>query len=881
MWVDKSNKMIPIYDPTTQVKNADGTYTRTPFAGNKIPASMFDPLSVKALQTFTANGALKPNTGAAPGTVGYIQNNFLVSNGTNVAPNTKISIKGDHMFNDHHRISGYYGYNREALQPGAQGPPALPGLFANYNDTQQASDVVRFSWDWTFSPTKFNHFYAGGNNWRQNHDPPQATVKSGIHWKDKVCLGNVPDCDQNLINLIFSDLSTWGGNANNGRENTIFSYNDDFTWVHGAHTIKFGGAFQESHYNGFGRQCISGCANFSYINTGVPGGNNPQWRRVRSLPSYSAMPDGGQIDTIRFIGQQWPAYAGYVQDDWRVNNKLTVNYGIRWETQLPPVGLDDKWSDFSPTTPNPGAGGIPGALIYAGTGDGRQGSRTLADSWFNGWGPRVGLAYQLNDKTVIRTSIGRSFAAVTTVSGSTHQRGFTQTYGVPDNGSNGITPNFILNQGFPAYPIPPFIDPSFANKDSIPWWQGQEATRLPEQNFWNLSIQRQLNSTTVLEASYNALIGSHLQSQLLQYDQVNPAYLGQYGFAMMNSLVTSPAAVAAGFKLPYPTFANTSGSSFTAWWGASATVGRSLRPYPQYNGIDTYSGGGDHSGHSSYHAGIIRLERRFNQGFTVQTSYVFSKIITDSDSYWGSGQAMDMYNRRLEKSIGQFDITHNFKISGIYELPFGKGKRWLSTGLASNLLGNWRISGVGFYSSGQPLGLSTSVGTPAVLFAGPNRPLISTYDGWRAATKGGSFDPSVDAFVQPASFFPAQVGTQFTGTTQYFGNQTRYNPKFRQFANLNENFSITKGFRITEKVRVDFRAEAFNVFNRVRFGTGSLQIQNSQFGNPHVFRRPAEHSASDADGTEAVLLIGQLHEPLPAACGERLCMSPMPLSFRS
>lgn len=829
-WVDRNGKQIPIYDPTTQVKNADGTYTRTQFPNNKIPTSMFDPIAARALAAYTANGALKPNNGAAPGTIGYVQNNYFVSSGTNVSPNTKSSVKGDHIFTEKHRISGYYGYNRESVEPGSGGPPTLPGLYSNYNDTRQASDVIRFSWDWTFSPTKLNHFYAGGNNWRQNHDPIQATGVSGLKWKDKVCLANVPDCDQNLLNFDFSDLSSWGGRANNGSENTIISYNDDFTWVKAAHTIKFGGGLQQSHYNGFGRQCIAGCATFSYINTGVPGGNNPQLGGSSFASLLLGYANGGSIDTIRFIGQQWPAFAGYIQDDWHVNSKLTVNYGLRWETQLPPTGLEDRWSDFSPTTPNPRAGNIPGALIYAGSGEGRQGSRTLADSWFQGWGPRFGLAYQLNEKTVIRTSYGRSFGAVTTVSGSTHQRGFTQTYGVPDQGTNGILPNMVLKDGFPSYPIPPFIDPSFANKDNIPWWQGREATRLPEQNFWNFSIQRQLSGATVFEASYNAVIGSHLQSQLLNLDQVDPRYLTQYGFALMNSLVTSPAAVAAGFKSPYPTFTNTGGSALDAWWGSGATVARSLRPFPQYSGIDTYNGGGDHSGHSSYHAGIVRLERRYAKGITVQTSYVFSKILTDSDSYWGSGQAMDQYNRRLEKSIGQFDITHNFKIAAIYEPPFGKGKAFLNKGLASNLLGNWRLSFVGYYASGQPLGLSTTVGTPSVLFAGGNRPLISTYDGWRAPTKGGNFDPSVDAFVQPASFFPAQVGTQFSGTTQYFGNQTRYNPNFRQFANLNENISLTKGFAIGEKTRIDFRAEAFNAFNRVRFGTGSLSLQSSQLG---------------------------------------------------
>ena len=137
------------------------------------------------------------------------------------------------------------------------------------------------------------------------------------------------------------------------------------------------------------------------------------------------------------------------------------------------------------------------------------------------------------------------------------------------------------------------------------------------------------------------------------------------------------------------------------------------------------------------------------------------------------------------------------------------------------VLGGWRVSGIAFYSSGQPLGLSTTNGLP--LFAGGNRPIISSYDDWRGAVAGDQFDPSVDRFVKPRDFFPAQPANTF-------GNQTRYNPKFRQFANLNENISIAKTFPFKEQIRLDFRAEFFNAFNRVRFGTGSLSLQSNQFG---------------------------------------------------
>src|SRR5204862_7405295 len=135
---------------------------------------------------------------------------------------------------------------------------------------------------------------------------------------------------------------------------------------------------------------------------------------------------------------------------------------------LPPTGLNDRWSDFSPTRMNP-RDGIPGALIYAGSGRGREGSRTLADSYFKAFGPHVGFAYNWSSKLVIRGSYARAFGAITTVTGSSHNRRFTQVLGF-SNTSNGVQPTFLLNQGLPDWPRPPFVDPSFANKDNIPWW---------------------------------------------------------------------------------------------------------------------------------------------------------------------------------------------------------------------------------------------------------------------------------------------------------------------------------------------------------------------------------------------------------------------------
>jgi hypothetical protein len=224
---------------------------------------------------------------------------------------------------------------------------------------------------------------------------------------------------------------------------------------------------------------------------------------------------------------------------------------------------------------------------------------------------------------------------------------------------------------------------------------------------------------------------------------------------------------------------------------------------------------------------------------------VFSKIITDADSYWGNNTtsggngcclAADQFNRRLEKSIGQFDVTHNFKVGGVYELPFGKGRSYVTHGPAAWALGNWSLAGGASYSSGQPVSLTTSYLLP--LYAGTNGrtpAYITSFDGWQPKWTNGSFDPSVDKFFVPfcgttpgcTAPFPNQgAGTALNG----FGNMPRYNPKLRTFPNLNENLAVARSFPIRESFRMEFRAEGFNIFNRVRFGTGSQQLQSQQFG---------------------------------------------------
>ena len=841
------NHQIPVFNPLTQTANGDGSYSRQQFPGNVIPQSLFSPAAVQALKVFQTSGKLVPNTGAAPGTVQYVTSNYFENGGTQIYPVNKVSIKGDHIFNERHRISGYYGWDREQQTCGPDGCPTLPGLYSTYNDLKQASDVIRFQWDWTFGPTKLNHFYAGGNNWAQDHKPPQEYIGN---WKSKFCLGNVPDCNENLVNLFSggtgNNYSTWGGTADNGSENTVYSYNDDFTWIKGSHTLKFGGMYQINHYNGFGRQCEAGCVGFSYQDTGVPGGTNPNAGGNAFASFLLGYANSGSIDTVRFIGQQFYYFAGYAQDDWRVNSKLVVNLGVRWDGNRPPTGLDDRWADFGPTTPNPAANNIPGAVLFAGSGQGRVGTRTLADMWPWGFGPHVGLAYSHDQKTVIRASYARSYGSLVAVSGSTHTMGFTLTQTF-SNSSNGVFPTYTLDQGMPPWTAPPFINPSVSNGTSVSWFQGAETTKLPAYDNFNFSIQRQLSNSLVLNVAYVGVMGEHLQTQLLQYNSLAGSYLNKFGsvansIAVLTSQVGSPLANQYGITAPFP--------QFSSLWGSRATVAQALRPFPQYTNIDTYSGQGDHSGHSTYHAGEITLQKRYSAGLTMQASYVFSKLLTDSDTAWGAGYAADQFNRGLEKSIGQFDITHDFKISASYDLPFGKGRKYLTHGPAAWALGNWRVSGIGVYDTGTPVGLSTSLGLPIYASGAGGRvaPYVTSFDGWQPSSF--NFQPGQPFFfVAPQSKSQFLSGSSYSGPFPYqgdtsnpnnsladqglgIGNMTRYNPKVRSFPNLSENISLTKEFPIHESTRLEFRAEAFNILNRMRFGTGSTQIQSSTFGQP-------------------------------------------------
>ncbi len=825
-WVDANGKMYQIYDPGTQ-RLVGSSYVRDPFVNNQIPQDRFDPVSKPILEY--ARTLLQPNLpNLEPGTSAYVRNNYL-SYGTSLAPQNKGSVKIDHVLTANHRLAFMFARTREKDLYGANGPTGLPKPLSG-NPGYNQSDLYRANWDYTLSPTWLNRFYFGINNWEQNHggystykgvESTQGLITTDVKWSEKgICIPNVPNCDAHfpLVAFANSEFTGWGVAGPNGSKNLVFELKNDMTKTSGPHAFKWGYMYNATRYNAFGLQYNAGNVGFNRLSTSVPLNTN---QATGGGSAFAALLLGYvnnySIDTPRYINSHFRYHAGYFQDDWRVTQRFTLNLGLRYEFTLPVVHDNDQYSEVDITRPNPGAGGLPGALRFAGYGEGRENKRSLVPAWYGGIGPRVGFSYALDNKTVLRGSFSRSFGPVIQSANSSHYLGFVVRLTTSDT-SQGLSPLWLMRNGVPAWVKPPMIDPSVGNGQNPPYANGDIGMRPSDDINVTFNIQRQLTSGTLLQAGYNGMTSGHIIGSLLAYNQIDyrslPANLDPFtvsGRTLLNSRIDSSSAIAAGVKAPFPAFATL--------WGTGATVAQAVRPFPQYSTFDTYNGGGDRLSHHTYHSFMLRFEKRYSAGLTFQGSYVLSKALGDVD-----GGAMDHYNRRLEKSIESNDQTHAVKLSYVYELPFGAARRYLNSGWGSRIIGGWRVGASQMYVSGTPTSLGTTISFP-LFAAGSNRPTVATYDGWRGSIAGEKFDPAIDSFYQPASFF----GTQ---PTDRFGNMTRYSPKLRNWPTFNEDVSLSKSFVIAEPARLDFRVEAFNLLNRTRFGSlsGGNSLQNANFG---------------------------------------------------
>jgi len=706
--------------------------------------------------------------------------------------------------------------------PTNNNPPGLPKPFSGYTTHYQTNWSARTTWDRTITPRILNSFRFSYQSERGG-DITMTSLDPADRWAQKLGIKNTtsevynePSLDRGMPRISMSEYTSWSGAAWGFDRGFDFVLSNDLFVVSGSHTFKGGAFFSRDRWDGGGQHRPNGDFSFSYLATAVPGDQST--RTGNGFASFLlGYPGSAGIETPRDVRQIWRHLAGYFQDDWRLNPKLTLNVGLRWEYTYPVVGgglifgsnEPSGFSNFDPTVPNPGAGGRPGAMIFSGKGPGRTGRDTIFNGYRKAFSPRLGIAYAARGGTVLRVYGGRSFSAVKTTGGSTHFDGFilNTTYSSSDLQVNDFPT--LLDDGVPKWIKPPFLRPDVSNNLGPGYWQPWDAGRPPEYWTWSLDLQQQLPGASVFTIRYTGTKGTHLTSNLLRPNQISPSYLKTLGPTLLRANINSAAARAASIPIPYA--------------GFNGAVQEALQPFPQYKGIRT-SNGGEKLGNSTYHAMVLLFDKRYSSGLTLLASYTLSKMFTTAETAsLPGGSTLDQFNLKLEKALSSDDQTHLARFSWSYELPFGKGKRLAGEGLAARVLGGWSVAGIAEYASGTPMLVSPGFSLP---FGGGNRVFVTSYTNWRAPISGSKFDPFADLWWGKTAF--QQVPQSVLDTE--LGNTTARNPKARSLPVFNENVSLARDIRASERVRLVFRFEAFNLFNRVRFGGPNSTWNSASFG---------------------------------------------------
>ena len=604
--VDRNGRQIPIYDPAT-TQFANGQYTRQQFPGNIIPQSRFSSIARRIIEQLPQ----PTNSG--------LLNNFLAV-GAQQFDRDQINVKLDHAFSDRNRLSGFlYWGEQTSLEP-----EYLPVPFSRALDEQRPSRWLRVNHDFILSPTTLNHitlaFTREVQDWRK--------LSADQDWPTQLGLTGVLTGPGNAFPMFtFSDgYTTWADNIKSvGKQvNNVYQITDTLSHVRGSHNYKFGVDVRRNETNGADFAQSQGRFDFRSQETAFPTAEG----RATSGNAFASFllgaADAARVNVLGYVPSNRYRYFGtFFQDDWKVSSKLTLNLGLRYEIFWPRMEANDNLSGFDPTVPNPRAGGIPGALVFLGEGSGRNGRSSFADTWYKGFGPRVGFAYSLTPLTVLRGGYGISYAPGNATAGlrASQRFGYGFSYQpVWQSTDAGVTPALSLDAGLPVVPVQfPTIDPSFANGSDIDYMSRGDGRPPYFQNF-TFSVQRELPWSMLAEAAYVGVKGTRLSTNLININEVDPRYLS------LGALLTRPAnsveAQAAGIRLP--------------WAGFSGTVAQALRPYPQYNNIQARY---NPNGNSTYHALQTKIDKRFSRGFSILAAYTWSKTISDADILAGLGPA--------------------------------------------------------------------------------------------------------------------------------------------------------------------------------------------------------------------------------------------------
>lgn len=816
-----------VYDPSTQRLAQNGQIIRDPFPNNTVPAGMMDPV-------FLNVQALIPLPNAAP--------NALLNNGIYPYVSDRVtgipSFKIDHILSQKDKLSFFFSeiYTGSQYSNTTGGADGLPEPITQAIGTFITSHLYRLNYERTLTPSLLLHFGGG------YQDEYFADDRAITNYDAAAELGLKGATVKRMFPAFNGASNAQGGvkTLGSGTNRHIWyqkpTANLSLTWVKNNHTYKFG---SEMRIEGIPTTLFSntnGVYNFSPNETGLPStqGQNLQGGTV-GFPYASFML--GLVDSatvseppiLRTGKSMWGLFA---QDTWKVNRRFTLDYGLRYDYGAYPKEQYGRIPDFSPTVTNPSAGGRLGAVAFEGYGPSRCNCE-LAKNYPWAFAPRLGAAYQINSKTVLRAGWGIVYNGTPDNNGAT--AGIPVP--VPVNSPAFGQPVMTLRNGIPFSPTKwPNFDPGqFPSPGTITApkvYLDQNAGRPARQVQWSLGVQREIGRNLAVEAAYVANRGVWWSAPaLVDVNALTPQMIASVGLDINNAadrtLLTSPmnstTAAQRGFstRIPYSGFP------------LSSTVAQSLRPFPQFGSIQTLW---SPLGKTWYDSLQAKATKRFSYGLSFTSVFTWQKSLnmagdtSPGNLTLGNAAINDVFNRNQNKYLSGFDQPFLFNTALNYTVPtfsFGSGAAskaaswaardwtlafyagyasgmpirapWAQNALNSLLLRNVQApaSVTGFISSGQPPAQATYANRV------PGQPLY-TQD-----INCHCYDPNTTFILNPAAWTQPAAG-QWSTSAAYYGD-------YRFERRPVENLAVGRTFRIKERITMNIRAEFSNIFNRARF----------------------------------------------------------------
>jgi hypothetical protein len=795
-FVDGSGAQIPIFDPASTLPDGNGNFIRTQFPGNKIPSARISPVSARIV-------ALLPD----PDLAASQTNNWYNRTGAFPSFNTFTSTaKLDHSFSTKQKFSLTYtnqwrprlinnsgwGFSAKTVA----GLPDEPDVLEGFQLQTVTSQAWRLNHDSIFRPNLLNHLTLGVDRYVN----PFTNTSVGKGWDKALGITGMPE-DLGA----FPQISFGGGTgapinmgltSNGVGAQTRYSISENLTWIRGRHNMKFG--LYHWRYANNSRNQSSTAGSFTFNNQMT---SQPDSSKLSTWGSSFASFLLGEVNSAtttlqNTTGYRFRSYALFAQDDWRVTSNFTLSYGLRWDVAPRPYEVQDKMSSFSPTVMNPV--GVPGALIFAGTGPGRAGSR-FYDTWMKGFGPRLGLAYSLNPKTILRASAGIYYSDQAVNGGQTS--GFTAapSFSSPDN----FSPVYNWGTGtFPQnYNRPPQLIPDFQNNQGINWLLSS-ATRLPQILSWTFGIQRELRNNLALDAAYIGSHSTHLAAGS-NFDYVDQKYLALGDLLLQR--VGTPGAAAANVAIPFATF-----PTF-----ARNTVAQALMPFPQYTSVAT-GATNDPVGRAHFDSLQVKVTKRYSNGLTLLAFWTWMKNMSSLQS--------NQYTPFRPVTYSGDSPPHTLVVNFSYELPFGPKKKFLTSSnpVLGWIVGGWNVAGYMRYTDGSAMGFTANNNLSILGYGAKFANYVAGVPIF-GQTNPRSFDPAVDRYVAPAGAFVTPPNYQF-------GNTAPTLDWVRGWTQKAESVSMGKSIPLKDRVRAQFRADINNPFNFVRWNNPNTSITSADYG---------------------------------------------------